>query len=116
MLQVDRQTLLVTVIGFEVERTWRNCPAPAREQPAAGVAALGFFEFDHLGAQVAEHRRRYRPLLPDRPIDYANTVQRRFHIPKYNTIGRRACILRHPCAERPIQSPARSAMLVASRC
>ncbi len=87
LLQIQRDTFLVLVVGLEIiiapaldGRTARD-----RGDSAAGVAPLALLDLDNLGAQVGEHLRRDRPLLPDRPVDNSNSVKRSAHAFLYTT-------------------------------
>src|SRR5205823_13483019 len=79
LLQIDRQALLVAVVRLEVEvRTVREVEALRAQNPAARIT-LARLDLDHLRAEVAEHHRGDRSLLPDRPIDHADALERERH-------------------------------------
>ena len=82
-LQVERQAFLVAVVGLEVEVRpavlGADQGAGHAHDAAARVAADPLFDLDDVGAQVGQHHGRDRPLLPDRPVDDANPVERFVH-------------------------------------
>ena len=117
LLQVDGQTLLVPVVGLEVEvRSPGEIEAGRPQHAAPRVAADALLDLDHLGPEVAEHRRGDRSLLPDRPVEDANPFQRHRHgqllpaapdtasgFPARGGPGRRAGVVSSdaPVSERP---------------
>src|SRR4029077_10780405 len=88
-LQIERDALLVLIVGLEVivAAALDGAASRNRGDAAAGVAALALFDLDDLGAEGGEHLSRDRALLPDCPVDYANTVERSVHGVLYTTIG-----------------------------
>src|SRR5579885_61668 len=89
MLEIDCETLLVAVVCFKIVTARRDHAACAGNQSAAGVTPFQLLELDDFGAQVAEHRSRNWSLLPDGPVDHADSVERRFHDPRiYHYPGR----------------------------
>ena len=82
-LQVERQAFLVAVVGLEVEVRpavlGADQGASHAHDAAARVAADPLFDLDDFGAQVGQHHGRDRSLLPDRPVDDANPVERLVH-------------------------------------
>jgi hypothetical protein len=86
--QIQRQALLVTIIGFEVKvvaALGRGGGAADREDRAAGIALVALFDLDDLGAEVGQHGGRHRTLLPNRPIDDPNAFQWCIHGFPYTT-------------------------------
>ena len=82
LLQVEREALLVAVVGLEVEiaRGLVGRAAGHRENPSRRVAALALLDLDYLGAQVRQHHACNRTLLPDGPIDDPNSLERSVHV------------------------------------
>src|SRR2546430_2473496 len=80
LLEIEREALLVAVVGFGIEG-WPilQIDAAHPQHAAAWIAALAMLDLDDLGAEITEHRRAHRPLLPDRPVDHPNSVQRHRH-------------------------------------
>ena len=80
-LQIERDTLFVTIIRLEVEvaSAARGIASRDRHDGASGVALVALLDFDHLGAQVGEHRGRHRALLPNRPIENPDSCEWAFH-------------------------------------
>src|SRR5881396_1466196 len=80
LLQIDRQAPLVAVVGLEVEvRPVAKVEALRLQHAAPRIAADALLDLDHVGAEVAEHDRGDRPLLPDGPVDDADPVERHGH-------------------------------------
>src|SRR5262245_26695963 len=80
LLQVDGEAAFVAVVGLEIEvRAIAEIDAAQFGHAAAGIAADAFFNFDHVGTEIAEHRRADRSLLPDGPIDDSYPVERHRH-------------------------------------
>src|SRR4029077_16179986 len=88
-LQIQRDALLVLVVGLKVVVAAALYGAASRNRgdAASRIAALTLFYLDDLGAEISEHLSRDRTLLPDSPVDYANTVERSLHGVLYTTIG-----------------------------
>src|SRR5260370_32040510 len=83
LAQVERDTLLVAIVGLEVEIVTggRGCGGAAdRKDVTARVALLPLLDLDYFGAQVGQHRRRPRALLPYRPVDDPDTFKRCVHV------------------------------------
>src|SRR5580693_5523262 len=87
LLQIQRDTFLMLVVGFEVIIAPALDGGTARDRgnSPARVAALALFYLDNFGAKVGEHLRGDRPLLPDRPVDNSNSVKRPAHAFLYTT-------------------------------
>src|SRR5262249_50366732 len=85
--QVERDTLLVFVVGFEIKipATSVGRATCDRHDAAPRVAPLALFKFDYLGAHIPEHLGRNRALLPYRPVDNPNAGKRTFHDCLYTT-------------------------------
>ena len=76
LLQIQRDGLLVAVVGLEIPVEVARMGRAARGgQPAPGVSGAALLNLDHLGAQVAEHGRADRALLPDGPVEDADAVE-----------------------------------------
>src|SRR5271154_5520663 len=106
LLQIQRDTLLVLVVGFEVIIAPALDGGTARDggNSPARVAALALFYLDNFGAEVGEHLRRDRPLLPDRPVDNSNSVKRSAHAFLYTTTLLSLCAagrINHICPRSP---------------
>src|SRR5262249_53337916 len=68
------------VVGLEVKvRPVAQVEPLGPQHAAAGIAADALLDLDHLGAEVAEHHRGHGALLPDRPVDHADAVERHGH-------------------------------------
>jgi hypothetical protein len=81
LLQIDSEAAFVAVVGLEIEiRPIAEIDAAQLGHAAAGVAADAFLDLDHIRAEVAEHGRAYRALLPDGPIDDADSLERHGHV------------------------------------
>ncbi len=91
-LQIERDTLLVTIVRLEVEvaPAAPGGPSGDRDDSAPRIATLAFLYLDHLGAEIGEHRGRHRSLLPNGPIQYPDSFERRVHGALYTTTGREA--------------------------
>src|SRR5580704_11545088 len=106
LLQIQRDTFLMLVVGFEViiAPALDGRTASDRDDSPARVAALALFYLDNLGAEVSEHLRRDRPLLPDRPVDNSNSVKRPAHAFLYTTTLLSLCAagrINHICPRSP---------------
>src|SRR5262249_15524624 len=85
--QIERDTLLVFVVGFEIEIAATSVSrGPCdRHDAAPRVAPLALFNLDYFSAQVREHLSRNRALLPYRPVDNPNAGKRTSHDCLYTT-------------------------------
>src|SRR6516165_10433058 len=85
--QIERDTLLVFVVGFEIEISAASVGRATchRHDAAPRVAPLALFNLDYFSAQVREHLGRNRALLPYRPVDNPNATKRTAHDCLYTT-------------------------------
>src|SRR5215472_494909 len=85
--QIERYTVLVFVVGFEIEipATSVGRASGDRHDSAPRVAPLALFNLDNFSAQVREHLGRNRALLPYRPVDNPNASKRTSHDCLYTT-------------------------------
>jgi len=79
-LHVDREAPLAAVVRLEIEvRAVAEIEALRPQHAAPRIAGLARLDLDHVGAEVAEHHRADRTLLPDRPVEDANPFERQWH-------------------------------------
>jgi len=81
-LEVKSDAFLVAVIGLEIVITIARrvgCGPADTHDAATRVPADPIFDLDNLSAEIAEHHGRYWSLLPDGPIENANSFQNPSH-------------------------------------
>ena len=77
--QIERERTLVTVDRQVVARLAFN---KGRTPPAGVIPFAGLLDFDHIGAEIAEHHGGVRSGHHPRQVDYAQSLQRQ--IPTFN--------------------------------